>query len=143
MSDPFSFDPSLKFSYSNGIFEMGAAINELLSDQPDILAAEMGIQNTLVSPIVNSYSTAWLNQLKSDEQGIKNAGTDQGKIAQAQGQMSEDNAASTASSTGLNGVMSMVSQGVSSKTTTYQNLAQQAQSVVTALLNFISQNWVL
>lgn len=144
--DPFAFDPSLKFTYSNAIFELGAAINELLGDQPGILASDMGIQNTLVSPIVNGYSTAWLNQLKADEQALDpnlHPGLSQQQIADDQAKMSEDNAASTASSTGLNGVMSMVSQGVSSKTTTYQNLAQQAQSVVTALLNFMSQIFVL
>lgn len=142
-TDPFAFDPSLNFTYSNAIFALGAAINELMATQPGIIAADQAIQNNLVSQISTNFSNAWLAQLKTDEAAIQAAGTDAGKIAAAQGQMSVDNAASSASSQLMNSAMSLVTQGVSSKTTTYQNLAQQAQSVVTALLNAMVQNWVL
>ena len=142
---PFYFDDSMRFSYLGGIMALGRAINELLGDQQEILASNMGISNGLVSTEISKWSDQWLHQLQKDQDAInkltsKSTGAE---IAQAQGQLSLDNAASTASSTGLNGVMNMITQAVSSKTSTYQNLVQQSNQVVTSLLSFMAQVWVI
>jgi len=143
--DPFSFDDSIRFTYGNAIMALGAAINELLSDQPGLIASDMGISNGLVSKVMNDASNYWLGKIKDAQTTITNLPSDASsqQVAAAQSALTVANANSTASSTSLNGVMSMVTQGVSSKTSSYQNLVQQANGTVSSLLSFISQLWVI
>lgn len=142
--NPFAFDNSILFTYSNAIFALGNAINRLLDVQPGLLASEEQISNELVGPLLHKWSAYWLGRLKDDVATIGGDSKDDPvKLAKDQGQLNLDSAASSASSTALNGVQSLITQGVSSKTTTYQNLSQQAMNVVVALLNFTSQNWVI
>ncbi len=143
ITSPFDFDDSIVFSYKNGIFALANAINGLLAMQPQIISSEMAISTELVSPQITKWSDYWLEQLQTIEAAIKTLGPkpDPGTLADYQAQMSVASAQSSASSTSLNGVLSMLTSGTSSKTTTYQNLTQQVQSVVTALLNAMIQNW--
>lgn len=143
---PFDFDDSLTFSYRDGIFALGTAINNLLAIQPQIIASEMAISSEEISAQIDKWSQQYLSILQGYQQqiGALDPSKDpnwQTDLATLQGDMSVANAGSSASSTSLNGVLSMLTSGTSSKTSTYQSLIQQVSSVVTALLNAMTQNW--
>jgi hypothetical protein len=143
-TNPYAWDTDMVFYMGNAAMALGEAIQKLLGEQPGIIQSEMSISNDLVSKVSNSYSTYWLGVLDHDETVIAgDSGASSQKLAQDQGQLNIDNTKASASSAGFNGVTSAVTQGVSAKTSTYQNLVQQSNQVVTGLLSFISQIWVL
>lgn len=140
---PFFFFKGLVFNALNAFSALAQAINELAADQPQIIAGEMGISNDLVTVIQQNFSQAWVTQLQADEDKLKEPNLTPQQIAQYQGQLNVDNSAAAASSAGLNGVLSLITQGVSGKTTTMQNLMQEFVQVATGGINTFSQDWVL
>ncbi len=144
-STPFDFDDSLTFSYRGAIAALGQAISNLLAMQPQIIAAKMAISTEAISPQIDKWSQGYLAILQYYQKQINNLNPDdknfQKDLAALQGDMSVANSASSASATGLNGVLSMLTAGTSSETSTYQSLINQISSVVTALLNAMATNW--
>lgn len=139
-SKPFDFDHSIAFSFRDAISTLGQAIFGLMDIQPQLITSEMAVSSQLISPHMNSWNNAFLGILQYWQQVIATNNHQGGdpsaqNLATWQGDMQVANADSTSASTALNGVLSSQTSFTSAGTTSNQNLVQEAQSVVTALLN--------
>lgn len=129
------------FSLLGAMSETVTVQMEVLSDAINAVTQMMGVNNNLIGPQMNKWSTYFQQQLSLDQGAIGNS--DDKNLAKEQAKFNEDNTTATAGNTGFGNASSMVSQQIQTLNQTAQNSQSQAQQFATSLVQSISADWVI